>query len=258
MHPWLSAWGQSIQVKDLAKPMAVAFVTNVTRFAGHLVTWKEARRRDDGLELVVFDLRTDAPPRPYVDIRREEPVGIAFGDDGSMPFILALREDFPDTEHQQLVPDGVPCALCVDDRPWVEARVTWTPIELLERLNLWFHRAARGELHDPHQPLDPFFGISEFTFIFPRSALNGIAATELAFFASTADANTLLSIPLNLVRGGLRFMTVAYRVAPERMTRLRKAPSTFGSLVRALQARNVDVVGDLRARMKEAVRRQAC
>lgn len=257
MHPWLMEWGEEVPQDDLKIPMALAFIENASRFASHLITWKGARRRSDiGCELVVFDLLTDSPQRPHADIRRTEPVGILFGTANDMPLILALREDFPDTEHQQLVPDGVPCALCVDDRPWIEAQVTWTPIELLERIGLWFHRAARGELHDPHQPLDPFFGVSKYNFIFPRSVMDGSESAELAFFATAKDPNTFLSIPFDLVderqsKGVPRFVTLAYRVTPERMKRLRNAPSTLGSLARALEERGVDLVIDIQSRMKE-------
>ena len=124
LHPWFGEWGQEITVSDLTAPTALAFVESVNRFASHMVEWKGARRRDDGLEFVYFDLTTDAPQQPHAPIHRVEPIGIIFGPEGRMPGVLALRDDFPDTEHQQLVPEGVPCALCVDDRPWVEARVS--------------------------------------------------------------------------------------------------------------------------------------
>jgi Prokaryotic E2 family A len=144
----------------------------------------------------------------------------------------------------------------VDDRHWDEARISWTPAEFLERISLWFCRAARGELHDPRQPLDPFFGASDYSFIFPRSALSGKNSTELAFFPSAADPRSLIGVPVERVKNADkakigRFTTVAYRVPHERMTRLRHAPSTFGSLVRALSSRGIDLIDDLRGRMKE-------
>jgi hypothetical protein len=256
LHPWLAEWGQEIKVENLTCPLAAAFVADVSRFGSHLVSWKGARRRYDGAELVWFQLATNAPQDPHVAIRREEPVGVIFSRNGRMPLVMALREDFPDTEHQHLVPDGVPCSLCIDDRPWNEARVSWTPAEFLERITVWFYRAARGELHDPRQPLDPFFGASEYSFIFPRSALSKATSTELAFFSSSADRYSLVTVPLELIKEAekrkvARFITVAYRVPHERMTRLRNAPSTFGSLARALSLRGVDLVADLRTRMKD-------
>ncbi|MGP0089727.1 MAG: ThiF family adenylyltransferase [Xanthobacteraceae bacterium] len=254
LHPWSAGWGEEIGIEDLASPTAVAFVEYVDRFAKHLVMWKGARRRNDGLELVCFDLATDVPQAPHVPIEKQEPVGIIFRLEGSVPSVLALREDFPDTEHQQWVPEDVPCALCIDDRPWVEARATWTAAELLERITLWFHRAARGELHGAHQPLDPFFGVSQYNFVFPRSVLEDATSAELAFFSSAADPTNFVAVPLDRwgqsnPNNALRFTTVAYRVAAEKMTRLRKAPPTLLSLVRELAKRDVDLVTDLRSRM---------
>ena len=84
-----------------------------------------------------------------------ERVGILFVRQDAQPLVTILRDDFPDTEHQQLVPEGCPATICIDDRPWGEARLTWTPAELVERILSWFRRAGRGELHDSRQPLDP-------------------------------------------------------------------------------------------------------
>ena len=86
-----------------------------------------------------------------------------------MPFVVMHRDEFPDTEHQQLVPEGHPAVICIDDRPWAEALLTWTPTELIERILTWFRRAARGELHDARQPLDPVLLGSPLSLIIPRS-----------------------------------------------------------------------------------------
>jgi hypothetical protein len=257
LHPYLDReWPEVIKLDDLTRPMASAFVVDVTRFAGALMHWKGARRRSDGAELVVAQMTTNAPQRPHVPIKKVEPIGIIFGAKGGAPLVLALRKDFPDTEHQHLVPEGVPSSLCVDDRPWVEAKMSWTSAEFVERISLWFYRAARGELHDPRQPLDPFFGTSEYSFIFPRSALDGKRSVELAFFSSPADPRSLIAFPLDVVADAhkaraARFITMAYRVPHERMKRLRNAPSTFSSLARMLKERGIDLVGDLRTKTKD-------
>ena len=257
LHPYLDEhWPEVITLDDLARPFAQIFVADVSRFGGHLVHLSGARRRSDGAELVQAEIITNAPQRPHVPITKIEPIGIIFGASDGPPLVLALRKDFPDTEHQHFVPDGVPSSLCIDDRPWAELRLSWTPTEFLERILLWFYRAARGELHDARQPLDPFFGTSEFSFIFPRTALDGKQSTELAFFASPADPHSLIAIPLEAISAAhkdntARFVTMAYRVPHEKMKRLRKAPSTFGSLARMLNDRGIDLVGDLQTKMKD-------
>jgi integrative and conjugative element protein (TIGR02256 family) len=47
-----------------------------------------------------------------------------------------------------------------------------------------------------------------------------------------------------------RILPLAYRVQPERMTRMRKAPRALGSLARFLDERGVDLLADLRARIR--------
>src|SRR5258708_31395634 len=90
-----------------------------------------------------------------------------------------LRNTFSHTEHNQIVPEGHPFILCIADRPWSEARLTWTPAELIERILSWFRRAARGELQDARQPLDPILMGSTLSFIIARSVLDAGDTADL-------------------------------------------------------------------------------
>ena len=107
---------------------------------------------------------------PY-PIRATEPVAVVFEAHGGQPRVLALRDDFPDTPHQNWTPQGAPCSLCIDDRPWPEARLTYRPADFVRRIQLWLAKAARGELHDTAQPPDPLFFVSQLAIVLPRSAL---------------------------------------------------------------------------------------
>jgi hypothetical protein len=72
----------------------------------------------------VADLLTGAPQVPVYPVHKTERIGILFIGEGRLPFILMLRDDFPDTEHQQIVPNGHLAVICIDNRPWAEARLT--------------------------------------------------------------------------------------------------------------------------------------
>lgn len=102
-----------------------------------------------------------------------------FTPSGSMPPVYILRDDFPDTAHQQLAFEGAPRAICIDDRSWAETRLIWTPAELVHRILSWFERAARGELHDARQPLDPVLFGSPLTFLISRRVLRASAERDL-------------------------------------------------------------------------------
>ena len=88
-----------------------------------------------------------------------------------MPFVYVLRGDFPDTAHQNLTAEGAPRAICIDERSWAEARLTWTPAELVRRILTWFRRAAAGELHDARQPVDPLMFATGYSFIMSRVSI---------------------------------------------------------------------------------------
>ncbi len=252
---WIDEWGSALDPAELGHETARAVAAYLAGEATDIATVAGAYRNVAGAEILLVQLRTDVPQHPVVPILPEEPIGIAFGEAGGMPLVMALREDFPDTEHQQLVPEGCPAAICVDDRPWEEARLTWTPAELLQRIVAWFHCAARGELHNPHQPLDPFFGVSPFHFVFPRAVLDqGSNGVELAAFGIEAGKQMIVhAVPLSKAESaeisGRRILPLAYRVPAERMKRMRKAPSDLASLARFLKEREIDLLEDLRQRI---------
>ncbi|MCJ2046809.1 ThiF family adenylyltransferase [Methylobacterium sp. J-078] len=249
---WIDEWAV-IPIDDLVTRQARA-IDAYMRTAPDIATVVEARRHPAGPEMLLVDIRTGVPQRPVVPIERIERIGIALGADEAMPFVVMLREDFPDTEHQQLVPEGFPSAMCIDDRPWDEARLTWSPAELLQRVHLWFRRAARGELHDPHQPVDPFFGLSPLKIVVPTSVLSGTDDVELVGFrTSDDDPDVLMVLPVDSMprsADASRIIPVAYTVPPERMTRMRRAPRDLAALAAVLSDRGVAIIPDLQERVR--------
>ena len=202
--------------------------------------------------MIVLDIRTGAPQAPKYPIRRNERVGILFVEEDTMPFVVMLRSNFPDTEHQQLVPEDHPAVICIDDRPWAEALLTWTPSELIERILMWFRRAARGELHDARQPLDPILMGSPLSFIIARSVLENESAEDL-IAEHDLDQATILRVKrraeINTINKGQEPICIAtYSIHPEHMKRLRYAPTTLEGLATLLNARGIELYTDLTTR----------
>ena len=172
-----------------------------------------------------------------------------------MPLIYMLRADFPDTEHQQLALEGFPHAICIDDRPWPEARLTWTPAELVHRTLTWFGRAARGELHDARQPIDPVLSGSPLRFLIPRAVLDDPPAHDLIGIHDENHRQTLRVMPIEKATASSEpvepICVIAYRVPPEEMTRMKFAPNNFGSLADILEVRGITLFADLSARLGE-------
>ena len=247
---WLAAF-EEIDAASLRVPQAQQVCAFIGRYAADIVTligfYREGER-----ELIVLDMLTGAPQEPIYPIRKTERIGLLFIEEDRLPYVVILRDDFPDTEHQQIVPEGHPAVICIDNRPWAEARLTWTPAELIERTLSWFRRAARGELHDARQPLDPLLMGSLLSFIIERSVVESNDAGDLVGEHDPDFANVLRVKRCTEITGitpGMEPVTIAaYRVAPERMKRLRAAPIHLASLAALLEERGIDLLADLSAR----------
>jgi len=259
MHEWSQTWGDAIEADNLSGSFAVRFRDYVRSQAEGLTTIIGARRSGPNAEseLLILEMATNRPQRPAYPLLHQEPVGILFTSDGSYaPAVLALRTDFPDTPHQNWVPEGVPFSLCVDDRPWQEARPLYTPAELLHRIVKWFERAGRNALHDLRQPLDPLFMREGHHLVIPRNAFDGEGGKrELVGF--THDINNPVVVTLrepkpqemSRLQAGT-FVVIAIAVEPSAMTRMRRAPATLGSLIRELSARGVNLADIISAHIK--------
>jgi hypothetical protein len=252
---WLGSF-EPIEVAGLRNLQARDVAAFLGRYAADIATVVEYRR-DGEREVIVADLLTGAPQAPVYPIRTTERVGLLFVGEARLPFAVMLRDDFPDTEHQQIVPQGHPAVICIDDRPWAEARLTWTPSELIERILSWFRRAARGELHDARQPLDPILMGSLLSFIIARSVLDTDDAGDLIGEHDLGLDNVLRvkrRAEVGPFTAGMEPVTIAaYRVAPERMKRLRHAPVDVAGLAAMLNERGIDLIGDLKTRLTAAL-----
>lgn len=247
---WLSSFGDPIAAGDLASPAAAALVSFVERYAPHIAKFIEARRGQDR-ELAVFDFQTGRPQDSVYPIKRVERIGVQFAHADAMPVAYMLRDDFPDTDHQLLTAEGAPRAICIDDRIWAEARLTWTPAELIHRILSWFSRAARGVLHDARQPLDPLIIGSQLSFIISRNVLHRAAELDLVGVHDPEHRQTLRVCSVQNVREPIEkiepICLAAYRIEPEEMQRLAFAPDNLGSLADMLAPRGVELFRDLRA-----------
>lgn len=250
---WLSR-SAGIAAGDLQSPAAASLMSFVERYAAATARFVDVRRGPEG-EFVILDFQTGRPQKPVYPIRRTERIAVRFAPGDAMPFVYVLRADFPDTPHQQLAIEGAPRAICIDDRLWAEARLTWTPAELVHRILTWFERAAKGELHDARQPLDPLMIGSPLSFIISRRDLVDAAALDLVGVHDKNHSDTLRVMRLDAVRARPEdiepLSLAAYRVAPEHMQRLTFAPDNLGSLADMLAARGIDLFGDLRRRFTD-------
>lgn len=254
LHDWLGQWGERIDPDLLAGAAPQKLVRYLrTRNAEGLVTLTGARSHE-GAELVIMEVETNRPQRPAVGIERRETVGVYFNRNGR-PTVLTLRADFPDTLHQNWMPEGYPASLCVDDRPWQEAKANYTPAELVHRTIRWFERAGRGELQDHRQPIDPVFCGEGIDIIFPRDVFEGTEADSFQFVGFAHDPANPVVIrvakpdPQRSVYQTAGFLFVVCILDPAQMSRIRRAPSNLGSLANELKSRGLDLFADLKSKI---------
>lgn len=252
MQPWIASF-PVVDYSTLENPLALGFVTHVLDGGDGIFELVEARR-DRGIEMILAQVRTERPQRPVASIDRVEPIAILFGDGKHGPCVLALREDFPDTPHQARLPKGMPFCICIDDRPWAEAKSAYSPAELGHRILQWFRKAARGELHDAAQPLEPFFSVnSPYELIMPREAWASDATkvVELIGIIQDQQRPTMVTLlPAERRQDADPVISViAYDLSAETMSRMRQAPATLADLAEEALRRGVDIVADLKSRL---------
>jgi hypothetical protein len=257
IHPWWSGFGQAVASQDdLSSVSAREFVSAIATGAvpGVALTGLSECVKT-GHTAVALEIEVERPQDLAYPVRATEPIAVVFAAEGGQPRVLALRDDFPDTPHQNWTPQDAPCSLCIDDRPWPEAKLTYRPADLIRRIQLWLAKAARGELHDTAQPPDPLFFVSQLAIIVPRSALRPAAnPAELIGFVRPDNPAFIITRAIAETeprRKGLPgFVVIEFRAQPQAMTRFRHAPVTLAALNAELQQAGIDLNNEIRTRLK--------
>ncbi len=257
LHPWWTNFGVEIAspaelVPEPAKALA-AFLQRNTVTGAVLV----AMRQDPELGAAIhLEIEVERPQDLAHPIRAVEPITIIFPYSGGQPRVFALREDFPYTAHRNWGAADTPRSLCIDDRPWAEAKLTTTSADLVRRTQHWLAKAARGELHDPALPPEPLFFGSGLAMVIPPDSLSGAVNTvELVGIMRPDNNRLILTYHANRVQPAFAnllpaFMVLGFRAEPQTVDRMRDAPRTLAELADELRACGVDLMQELEARLK--------
>jgi len=253
LHPGLHFLGAVVGAGDLRLPRARALGAYLASEDHPDAALLECRRREaDGMETVVFEVGAERAQDPAVDIRRREPIAVCFvpGDD-RQPISFAARTDFPETPHQNAIPAGHMRSPCVDDRPWAEARTTWTPLAFVERVRWWLGAAASGALSDEVQALDPLFVTTGPDVAVPREFLQPDASmSNMTLFAGAGGEKTRLYRFVPDDRSGSHdiksLRVVPVRLPPQEMRAIRSAPTNLAELFEAFRECGCDLLAVLR------------
>jgi hypothetical protein len=257
LHPWWAGFGVEVGPEQLTPEPAKAlasFLAEGPAPGARLVSL----RQDDEYAAVHFETDVERPQDLAHPIRATEPIAIFFPFKGGQPRVFALRPDFPDVEHQNLGPSDSPRSLCIDDRPWAEARLTSTSFDLIRRTQLWLAKAARGELHDPSQPLEPLFFPASTVMIIPPDALTEKSdkPVELIGIMRPDNKNVILTYRAERIDPEARnlpgFIVLTFQAQSQSTAaRMRIAPRTLDELDGELKNGGVEIMPVIRERLKE-------
>jgi integrative and conjugative element protein (TIGR02256 family) len=258
MARWLEEVSEVCPPEDLKLRRAAELVAFIVAHGGeHGVRLVEARRQGESFEVLIIEVDVERPQVRAFDIKRREQIAIVVQEDDRFLSVFSNRDDFPFTPHQNGVPEGVSASLCVDDRPWPEAKLTWTPADCIRRIREWLAKAARGELNDPSQPLEPFFYSASATLVIPRSAMMATGSGEpvrlLGHVKGEGTAPVIIARPVD---GAFKDKDVNGRIAViplvlplQEMRGIHGLPKTLGALAAFLRLFDLDLLAELRKRI---------
>lgn len=152
--------------------LAAALIDYLGRSEDHPYARIEAFDFSGDDDIVDIWLEPELVQDRAVAILKEEAVRLVFspGGDGP-PHVYSRREDFPlELVHTSYERGGSGLCLCIWEENWSDLRRALTGQRLVERIRDWFARAARGELHQEGQPVEPMIPATSSTMVVPRGA----------------------------------------------------------------------------------------
>jgi hypothetical protein len=216
----------------------------------------ECRTGDDPkVDYLIVELEVELPQYPVKDIHKFEVCAIAFPSaPDSAPDILALREDFPQVSHLNLREQEFPKSLCVYEDAFAETGFKWSPVRFIEDVRTWLARTARGDLHQPGQPLEPLMETGAPELIVPSGLLKGVKPGEYLFLTHGMFAgNTNTIIILERVTSPASASMFAVYLVGNVQTHglIRKKPSSLADLQDFLKIAGIDVVAACQEAMRQ-------
>jgi hypothetical protein len=216
----------------------------------------EARRRQDGLESVVFEVDVEVGQEPVHDIRRVERLAVLFRpDDETFPEVLALRPDFPaDVPHRSLRDEDLPVGLCLYEEPYAEVKLRWTAPLFLERVRYWLAKTAEGTLHQEDQPLEPLLLGPASPLIIPsdlalRASENRPQFLNVMMQPAAPRGHTYIAVwdesPADPNRETANCVAVVIRCDPQQHGIIRRRPKNLADLKSLLAAGGRDLFAEL-------------
>src|SRR6266699_356718 len=211
-------------------------------------------RRDDAFECVVLDVEPEVPQHAVNDIRSVERIAVRFDpNDLVAPDPLALRADFPRVPHLNLRYEEFPRSLCLFEQSHASHRLTWTAASFVRQLHRWLSRTARGELHEPDQPLEQFLMTDSWPAVLPADLFHlqlvGATSPLRAVGIDGPGESSTIMVTRDDGRSDSRgrpFVSLVLEGQPRTHGVIRRQPKTLQQLHGYLAEVDVDLIVALR------------
>ena len=210
-------------------------------------------------ETVVFDAEVERPRDLAHPINRFERIAATFSaDDNWYPEVVALRADFPRVPHTNHRNEEFPRSLCLYNRPWSEIAIRWTPAGFVERIRFWLAETAKGTLHQADQPLEPLLFGNGWRIILPSDLFadidNGLPVRlDVGKANRSEECRTLIAErPREKAdsKEPPKFVATAFVAEAQPHGLIRRSPANLAELHDFLLAGKLDLLAELRTRMK--------
>ena len=206
-------------------------------------------------EAVVLDVDVELSQHPAHDIQRQERLAVVFfAKEETHPEVFALRKGFPTVPHLNLRPQDFPASLCLDERPFDDAKLDWGVPAFVERIRDWLAQTAKGQLHRDDQPLEPLLFDPVEDLVLPKDVLVGESGNAPQWLSITRitreeGLSTAIARRLDMTNSQQDFNWVALVVScpPQMHGVIRHMPRTLEELHDFVATSGLDLLEFLRS-----------
>ncbi|WP_421795380.1 ThiF family adenylyltransferase [Haliscomenobacter sp.] len=193
------------------------------------------------VEYIIADVDVQRPQFPVNPIKNIERVLIEVPETDSIPWVYAIRDNFPKLPHQNLMTFEEPKCLCLYAQSIEEILATWTAFSFLEKIRNWFSLSAKGTLHQNDQPLEPFFINSIGNIILPKTLKAGDVFNLTLVSQNGHEHNFLINDPQNPPRNGIKHYLEVFISEPVVHGFINKEPQNLADLIQLFNIHGLDL-----------------
>ena len=215
----------------------------------------ESKVSENG-EVVVFDVEVEIPQLRVHPIQPRERLSVTFEPtDKRIPKTEALRCDFPQVPHLNLHLQEFPRSLCIYAERYESVKRRWTAARFVQNIRDWLALTAKGKLHQTDQPLEPVLLDFSGSITIPSDLGAHDETPDLLWVTkpmipTTDDKPFLIAQRQAPSQNDPDFLVSVHRSPPHVHGVINRYPATLGNLASMVHASGLDLLEDLRQRLK--------